>query len=332
VDFDDSTWLAGRAPLGYGDGDETTVVGYGPNAGSKYPTTYFRATFDAANPASLTELTVGLMRDDGAVIYINGVEATQRINMPGGEIDYLTWASGSGVPVGGADESTYYPYAVDPDLLVPGTNVIAVEIHQANAGSSDISFDLELNGLMASAASGPILLDQTTVVNARVFSGGQWGALARARFTVGLDALVINELMAANVTTLEDPGEPGDYPDWIELYNGSAFTLDLEGMFMTDDLANLTQWQIAPGTRLGPGQTMIFFADGDPLQGPNHMSFKLSRSGEALTLVDADGVTILDQVIFGIQTDDVSYGRFPDGMDTWEYQTNPTPGSANIMP
>ncbi|MCF7973174.1 MAG: lamin tail domain-containing protein [Phycisphaerae bacterium] len=330
ADFDDSTWLAGRAPLGYGDGDETTVVGYGPNAGSKYPTTYFRSTFNVANPASLTELTLGLVRDDGAVIYVNGVEATPRINMPGGDIDYLTWASGSGVPVGGADESTMYPYEIDPDLLVPGTNVMAVEIHQANAGSSDISFDLELTGLMASAASVPIILDRTTIVNARVYSGAQWGALARTRFTLGLDALVLNEIMASNLTTLEDPGEAGEYPDWIEIYNGSAFTLDLDGMFLTDDLSNLTQWQIAPGTRLGAGQTMIFFADSDPLQGPNHMSFKLSSQGETLALVDTDGVTILDSADFGIQTDDISYGRFPDGMDPWDYQTNPTPGLPNM--
>jgi len=326
LEYDDSTWQAGPGPLGYGDGDEATVVGYGPNANNKYPTTYFRQTFDIEDPSSLTELTLGIMRDDGAVIHINGAEATPRINMPGGDINYLTWASGT---VGGSDEAAFHSYNIDPDLLVAGTNVIAVEIHQGNASSSDISFDLELSGLMAGAASSPILLDSTTVVKARVYSGGQWGVLADARFTLGLGDLVINEFMASNQMTLEDPGDAGKFPDWIEIYNGSDLTLDLGGMFLTDDLSNLTQWKISPST-LGPGQHMLFFADNDPLHGPNHTNFKLSTSGEVLALVDTDGVTILDTIEFGTQIDDVSLGRLPDGSDTWEFQTNPTPGLANI--
>lgn len=327
--FDDTSWETGPAPLGYGDGDEATVVEYGRQSSNKYPTTYFRHNFDVADPHTLTQLTLKIMRDDGAIVTINGVEATPRINMPGGDINYLTWAAGFGVPVGGAAESTYYDYDVDPDLLVAGTNVVAVEIHQVSGTSSDISFDLELVGLKASAASTPIFLNDTTTVKSRVYSHGQWGALAEARFTLGRGDLVINEFMATNRTTLQDPEQADAYPDWIEIYNGSAVTLDLGGMFLTDDLADVTKWQIAPGTFLDSGQYLLIYADGDTEQGGDRANFKLSSDGEVLALIDSDGETFFDSIVYDTQIEDVSYGRFPDGSDTWDFHPNPTPGSAN---
>ena len=330
LNFNDSSWAAGPAQLGYGDGDEATVVGYGPNSSSKYVTTYFRHVFNVENAAELTKLSLSIVRDDGAVVYINGVEATPRINMPSGQINYLTWAEGAGVPVGGADESTFYTYDIDPGLLHNGDNVIAVEIHQANASSSDISFDLELVGLIAGTASPPIILDQTTTVKARTFNAGQWGALTEARFTVGLKGLVINELMASNHRTLEDPDEPGEHPDWIELYNGTAGTIDLGGMYLTDEFQNLNKWQVPAGVSIGPGQYLIFYADDDGTQGVYHTNFNLSINGEMVVLVDNDGKTIIDSILFDEQLEDVSYGRFPDGGDSWGFQ-NSTPGLPNNM-
>jgi hypothetical protein len=142
--FNDSSWASGRAQLGYGDGDEATVVSFGPDSANKYVTTYFRHTFAVTNAPTVTGLTVRLLRDDGAVVYLNGREIF-RSNMPEGVINYLTLASGI---VGGADESTFYPQQVDPSLLFNGNNVLGVEIHQQSSQtSSDISFDLELAGL-----------------------------------------------------------------------------------------------------------------------------------------------------------------------------------------
>ena len=327
--FNDSRWAQGPAQLGYGDGDEATVVGYGPNSSNKYPTTYFRHVFNVENASDFSELSLGIVRDDGAVVHINGVEAT-RVNMPSGNINYLTWASGSGVPVGGADESTLYTYDINPDILVNGTNIIAVEIHQASGTSSDISFDLELVGLIAGTASPPIILDKTTTVKARTFNAGQWGALTEARFTVGLKGLVINELMASNQTTLEDPDEPGEFPDWIELYNGTSGTIDLEGMYLTDEFQNLTKWQIGAGVSIKPGQYLIFYADDDGTQGVYHTNYQLSMNGETIVLVDSDSKTIIDSILFDGQFEDVSYGRFPDGDNFWSFQS-PTPGSPNQM-
>ena len=138
--FNDAAWPVGPAQLGYGDGDERTIVLYGPNSSNKYITTYFRHTFTVADPSVLGPLTLRLLRDDGAVVYLNGVEVF-RSNMPAGSVTYTTPAS---LAVGGADELQVYPATVDSSVLVPGSNVIAVEIHQSGGTSSDVSFDLEL--------------------------------------------------------------------------------------------------------------------------------------------------------------------------------------------
>ena len=142
VAFNDTTWASGAAQLGYGDGDEATVVGFGPDPGNRYITTYFRRAFTVPDASLYTSLTLRLLRDDGAVVYLNGTEVF-RSNMPAGPIIYTTLASAA---IGGADESTFFSTNVSPSLLVNGTNVIAVEIHQVNATSSDISFDLDLVG------------------------------------------------------------------------------------------------------------------------------------------------------------------------------------------
>ncbi len=330
LNFNDNSWAAGPAQLGYGDGDEATVVSYGPNSGNKYPTTYFRHTFYIQKASDFTELSLRIVRDDGAVVYINGVEATPRINMPSGSINYLTLAQGPGVPVGGADESTFYKYDIDPHLLVNGNNIVAVEIHQANRTSSDISFDLELVGSIAGSASAPIILDRTTTVKARTLNARRWGALTEARFTVGLKGLVINELMASNHTTLEDPDEPDEFPDWIELYNGTTGTIELEGMYLTDKFQNLTKWRIGAGVSIKPGQYLIFYADDDGTQGPYHTNFQLSVNGESVILIDRDGKTIIDSILFDGQLEDVSYGRFPNGSNSLDFLI-PTPGSNNQM-
>jgi hypothetical protein len=154
--FNDSTWASGPAQLGYSsnppENDEATIVNFGPDPNNKYTTTYFRHTFMVSSAASVTNLTVRVLRDDGAVVYLNGAEIF-RSNMPGGAVNYRTFAL---TAVGGADEtSNFYTTNVNPARLSNGTNVLAVEIHQANTNSTDISFDLELAGSAFPPNQGP---------------------------------------------------------------------------------------------------------------------------------------------------------------------------------
>lgn len=140
--FNDNLWATGNAELGYGDGDEATVVSYGNNSNNKHITTYFRKSFSVSNPSQFSYLSLGLVRDDGAVVYINGVEVA-RTNMPNGPIYYNTPASGT---VAWPNEDDWNNFQVSAALLQSGNNVIAVEIHQDSPSSSDISFNLRLTG------------------------------------------------------------------------------------------------------------------------------------------------------------------------------------------
>lgn len=140
VGFDDSSWAVGPAELGYGDGGEATVVSFGVDSANKHTTTYFRHGFNVADPAQWPALQLSVQRDDGVIVYLNGQEIF-RDNMPGGSVSSSTFASSA---VGGASETQLLTAPVDPSLLLTGGNILAVEIHQANLTSSDISFDLSL--------------------------------------------------------------------------------------------------------------------------------------------------------------------------------------------
>ena len=100
-------------------------------------------------------------------------------------------------------------------------------------------------------------------------------------------------------------------------------------MFLSDDPANPTLWRVSEGITIDSGQHLIFYASGDVSQFPDHTNFKLSGGGEALALVDIDGTSVIDMLIFDTQSEDVSYGRFPDGTDTWGFHQAPTPGAPN---
>ncbi|MCX6045175.1 MAG: S8 family peptidase [Chloroflexi bacterium] len=136
--FNDSSWHEGAGPLGYGDGDEVTVVGYGPNPNLKYPTTYFRRSFNVVNASNLAGANLWMLVNDGAVVYLNGVEV-YRYNLPTGVINYNTYATT-------AIQDSWVSTNIPSSLLVNGENVLAVEIHQASANNADISFDLGIGG------------------------------------------------------------------------------------------------------------------------------------------------------------------------------------------
>ena len=131
---------SGPAELGYGDGDVVTPIRFGQDPSGKHPTYYFRRSFNIANLGEVRALKLSIVRDDGAVVYINGTEVA-RSNMSGGEITYYTWVSNY---VPSAEENTWHPYTVPKSVLVEGENIIAVEVHQAHGASSDVSFDLRL--------------------------------------------------------------------------------------------------------------------------------------------------------------------------------------------
>jgi hypothetical protein len=145
--FNDSTWSNGPARLGFGgDGEATTL------AGQPVITYYFRKAFVLPANYTVTNLMVSVARDDGAVVYLNGVEVA-RDNIAAGAVLYSTRATNA------ANEQIFYPFTANTALLQPGTNWIAAEVHQVDGSSSDIGFNLQLrgDGFFAAASPPPLL-------------------------------------------------------------------------------------------------------------------------------------------------------------------------------
>jgi hypothetical protein len=138
-EFNDAAWRQGPAELGLGDDREETPVNIGPDE-NRFPTIYFRGRFNVADPSAYGNLRIRLQRDDGAVVYLNGTEVF-RSNLREGTITFGTFAETSST-----SETAFFEKTVSAAGLVAGENVIAVEVHQADADSSDLAFDLELIG------------------------------------------------------------------------------------------------------------------------------------------------------------------------------------------
>ena len=142
--------------------------------------------------------------------------------------------------------------------------------------------------------------------------------------------LAINEFLASNSSFGMD--ENSEFDDWIELYNGSSHAIDLAGYHVTDNLGDHSKYIIPTGfptqTTVQPGGFILIWCDGTPEQGPLHTPFKLSASGEDIGLYDPTG-DVIEELTFGPQTTDVSYGVLPNGGSTWQFFATPTPGASN---
>jgi len=177
-DYDDSAWPEDAAQLGYGDGDEQTVVNCGPSApncnSGNHITTYFRKTFDVTDAAAFTGLRVDVVRDDGVAVYLNG-EEIGRNNL----IASADWQRVASSTISGSGEVNPVQFVVDLATLPAGTlkegaNVLAAEIHQRGSTNPDISFDLSFsltestssNEIVWTAANGPYHLTSNFVVPA----------------------------------------------------------------------------------------------------------------------------------------------------------------------
>jgi len=144
-------------------------------------------------------------------------------------------------------------------------------------------------------------------------------------------SLYINELMALNNSFITD--EYGGYDDWIEIYNAGSDTVDIAGYYITDNLNQMSKYQIPsnyPETRIPPQGFLLLWADDESAQGPLHLPFKLSTSGESIGLY-APNFTVMDTLTYGYQLGNRSFGRYPDASPNFVFFEDPTPGASNII-
>ena len=120
----------------------------------------------------------------------------------------------------------------------------------------------------------------------------------------GGPTLRINELMAVNATTIKD--EANEFADWVEIYNSTNAAINVSGMYLSDDPTNPTKWKFPANQSIPARGTILVWCDNDSKQGPLHAGFKLDGDGEWLGLFDTNGITLIDDVDFGVQQVDVS--------------------------
>lgn len=305
-DFNDASWETGQALLGYGgigSGGDTvtvnTVVDWGPSSTSKYRTTYFRKPFTVTGASNYTELNISIIRDDGAIVYLNGKEIG-RSNLAAGNVAFSTTASSA------SPEQAIVAlpgYTLQVGDLIEGVNILAIEVHQQSNGSSDLGIDATVtaakpNGGGASGAT----LTQTGPVMARALNGGDWSALTKASFIVGTPAssanLVVSEIFYNPPGSLEDT-------EYVELMNSSSSeAIDLTGVTLTG-----ITYAFPEGFTLAPLQRVVIvknptaFAAAYNTAGMNIApgdfgSTSLANGGEEIAVISQDGATDIQRFTY----------------------------------
>ncbi len=289
--FDHSSWTQGQAMLGFGTITGRTITQQIPPATPRALTTYFRKEFNVTNASTFSRLELDIIRDDGAIVYLNGREIDRSNILPGtiGNDDTAINADPEGEVV------RLQTFNLSPGFLVEGMNVIAVELHQTSSGSSDLGLDLRVLGLRSNNLDGFITLTATGPLKARTLSNGEWSALTEAEFIVGNTALpsslVISEIYY-------NPDGPDSGNEWIELMNISDQSVDLTNVSLIG-----VNYSFSSGTILGAGERLVIvedqtiFNDNYNTSGiniaPGQFTGSLSNDGEELGLIDANGMDLL---------------------------------------
>lgn len=257
ANFDDSAWRSGPTEIGYGDGGEATVAGFvdtDPVATGiqRNITTWFRKTFDAPALSNVQSLKLRVVRDDGVVVYLNGVEIF-RNNMPAGPIEATNRAL---VEVIGADESTFQEanYTVQALDLRPTGNVFAVEVHQRTPASTDMSFNLEMLAY-SWAPNSSIPIQGPTLLHARAYTGTDWSAMVEV--SLGTDSvpsasaqqLILSEI---HFNPLDQAGN-----EFLEFWNTSASAVDLSELVLTQAVS----FRFPRPTVLGANERIVVAKD-----------------------------------------------------------------------
>ena len=184
-------------------------------------------------------------------------------------------------------------------------------------------------GPSAVAATSPFPLNRgTSKIQARAFDGAEWSPLFQGTYCAG--ALVrINEAQSSNARTIADAA--GEFEDWFELRNLTNASLDLGGFHLSDDASDPAKFTIPEGVTIPAQGHLIFWADDDASQGPTHVNFRLSASGDYLGLFGPAELSAVrfDSTELPSLQQDHSYARTVDGRGDFMRTARPTPGRKN---
>ena len=326
--FNDASWKQGKAPLGYKMTGVTTTVSYGNNDQQKNPTTYFRKKFTLNTaPTSRDVFQLNYQLDDGCVVWVNGQEAG-RVNMGQGTVNYNTFsqAYAENTPISGTLD-------LNPSLFKQGNNIIAVEVHNISYTSSDLFWAAELTTSVGASSDEDILTDAVIdITDNNVNLTAMFTPLtAKERAAMGLTPVRINEVSAANDIYVNEFFKRND---WVELYNTTDQPIDVEGMYLSDNLSKPKKYQITKGNASintiipAHGYLIIWCDKLDPLS-QLHATFKLDADGGDVLLTAADK-SWSDRLTYTMMSGDETVGRYPDGSQQVFTMNIPTIAKSNV--
>ena len=328
--FNDNAWASGQAPLGYKMTGVKTTVSYGSDSNQKNPTTYFRKTINLSSTPTRSDIfLLNYEVDDGFVVYVNGREAG-RYNMPGGNITFNSFSSSyaSDTPLTGTLE-------LSSSLFTSGNNVIAVEIHNNSYTSSDQYWAAELFTTMGSASdefvSTDPVMNLTSSDNAVSLVACYTPLSDAERAAQGITPVRINEVSAQNTIFVNEQFKRND---WLELYNTTSSPIDVEGMYLTDNIKSPKKYMITKGstetsTIIPAHGYLVIWCDKLETESQLHASFKLDNNSGNLMLTAADE-SWSDQFVYTRHNGDESVGRYPDGAADVFVMNIPTIEKSNI--
>ncbi len=335
ISYATTSWKSGKAPLGYFTSDTgnergyNTILDYGGNASNKRPTYYFRNKFTLAKtPAADDVFSFNYTVDDGMVIYVNGKEAARYL-MPSGNVSYSTYASSyaSSNPDSGK-------LTLPGSLFRKGTNIIAVEVHNNNATSTDIYFSGELTYTTISNTADNIVCEAMEYALPK----GNHELIARYEPLTEEEIVEtkshpvrINEISADNSIYVNEYYKKND---WVELFNCTDKPIDVAGMYLSDNLDNPTKYQIigegGVNTVIEPYGYLVIWADKLMPFTQLHAPFKLAAEGGYVTLTVADR-SWRDVLYYEPHQGIESVGLYPDGGNDVYVMTTPTIAKTNII-
>jgi hypothetical protein len=271
---------------------------------------------------ALTHISLTAQAVSGPVLVVstNALPAFSQVQGTPSATQSFT-VSGSGL-VGEVAIATAAPFQLA--LNAGGPWLTNIEVDPVGGSLTDVPVFVRLNNTGTGPASGTIAISSPGATGAVVNVTG-------ATTSGSLPVLYINELQASNISTIQD--ENGEFDDWFEIYNPGSTPVDLAGWYVSDDEANPTKYRFSlteTNALVPAGGWLLVWADNQSAQGNLHTNFALSSTnGESILLTGPDGATIVDQIDFGPQVNDVSYGRATDGGTPWVAFNEPTPGASN---
>jgi hypothetical protein len=291
-------WLDG--PCGYGYSNESSelqLIGTQLNdMQGNYISIYarLRFTLNADQISGMSDLEAEVHYDDAFVLYLNGIRVADSGDIPGNPPPFdQNSEQASDDLVDNVNLSGWM------NLLVPGTNVLAIQIHNASLSSSSDCLGAPI--LRAVIEPHQIAVDPRALV-------------------------VINEVLTNS--------NAASGVDRIELYNPGSITVDLSNVYISDDATELLKFKIPDGIVLQTGEFQAF-SEGT---GPDEFRFGLSASGENIYVTAASDdaapvpIRVLDAVKCGAMEPEVTFGRYPDGSDSFASLSSATFGGPNARP